>query len=124
MAINIRNKGASGERELAKWLHTNLHLDELPQRNLEQVRSGGSDLIVYPFYFECKRCETLSLKDWWIQVKYEALKVNAIPVVAFRQNRKQWEFLIGANNIGVDKSFIRITHDVFIPWAINIFKNT
>jgi len=121
--LNARNKGASGERELARWLHTNMKLDKLPERNLEQVRHGGSDLLVYPFFFECKRVECLDLRSWWIQVKTEAEKEDAIPVVAFRQNRKQWEFLISASHIGLDKSFVRLNHDVFLLWAANVLES-
>lgn len=119
--INSRAKGASGEREFAKWLEVNLKLDYTPTRNLEQVRSGGSDIIdVYPFVFEVKRRENLDLQSWWIQVKHDALKFDecAIPIVAFRQNRKPWEFLISANNICVDKGYVRLPENVFIKWAL------
>lgn len=117
--INVRTKGASGEREFCKWLYENFNIP-MPMRNLEQVRSGGTDIMdVEPFYFEVKRCETLSLESWWSQVKRAARKNpdEVIPVVAFRQNRKQWEFLIAAKNIGIKRGFIRIDKTVFIKWA-------
>lgn len=117
--INSRTKGASGERELAKFLKNRLKLDFMPERNLEQVRSGGSDIInVYPFHFECKRVEVLDLQSWWIQSKSSAMKDGAIPVVAFRQNRKPWEFLIGANHIGVEVGYIRMKDKTFVTWAL------
>ena len=122
--INARSKGASGERELARWLKDNLRLNDLPQRNLEQVRSGGSDIIdVYPFFFECKRVENLDLLSWWIQVKHETKKSGAIPVVAFRQNHKTWEFLISAEYIGIELGFLRLDDRLFIKWAINKMSN-
>lgn len=119
--INARAKGASGERELAKWLQSKFKLDFTPQRNLEQVRSGGSDIIdFYPFYFECKRVETLDLQSWWNQVLFEVRKCEyhePVPIVAFRQNRKPWEFLISASNIGLDKGFLRLRDREFIGYA-------
>ena len=98
--INSRAKGANGEREFAKWLKENLNLQTLPQRNLEQVREGGSDILgVGQFVFEVKRVENLDLLTWWNQVVNDARLLNKEPVVAFRQNNKKWEFLISARNI-------------------------
>ena len=58
--INGRSKGAAGERELAKWLHRNFKLDTAPTRNLEQVRSGGSDIIdFYPFFLKSSQVHQL-----------------------------------------------------------------
>jgi hypothetical protein len=115
--INGRSKGASGEREFAKWLESVLGLSWTPQRNLEQVRSGGADIIdIFPFIFEVKRCESLSLKDWWVQVVNACSKPDEIPVVAYRQNRQPWRFLISAKNIGLDKGYIQLDEHVFKPW--------
>jgi len=117
--MNVRNKGASGEREMCKWLHKKMHIP-LPTRNLEQVRSGGSDIIdIEPFFIEVKRCEILDLPSWWRQVVVETKKeVGDIePVVAFRQNRKPWEFLISAKMIGCKRGFIRVSDVIFLEWA-------
>ncbi len=123
--INARSKGSGGEREFCSWLFNKLALDEKPQRNLEQVRSGGTDIIMPPFGFEVKRCEKLQLTDWWIQVKTDCAEYNKNigetslePVVAFRQNGKPWEFLISAYNIGCTKGFLRINEKVFLEWAL------
>ena len=117
--INSRAKGASGEREFCRWLYDNLEVP-MPTRNLEQVRSGGSDIIdIEPFYFEVKRVEKLSLDKWWRQVNKAARNANddsIIPIVCFRQNRKDWEFLIGANHIGIEKGYLRLTEIVFLRW--------
>lgn len=125
--INARAKGAAGERELAKWLHTTFNLGALPTRNLEQVRSGGSDIIdFYPFYFECKRVESLDLQSWWNQVLFEVRKCmhsDPVPVVAFRQNRKPWEFLISASEIGLTKGFIRLRDKEFIGYAEKVMAS-
>lgn len=117
--INARNKGASGEREFCRWLYQNLNAP-MPTRNLEQVRSGGSDIIdIYPFYFEVKRVEKISTHSWWAQVtKSVRMAVNddLIPIVAFRQNHKSWEFLIPATEIGIEKGHLRVTETTFLRW--------
>jgi hypothetical protein len=115
--INVKSKGSSGEREMCAWLINNLHVDA--KRNLEQTRDGGIDIIIPPFGVEVKRCETLNLKDWWIQAKTACLNHpdDLMPVVAFRQNKSKWEFLISATNIGCDLGYIRISEKVFIEWA-------
>lgn len=121
--INSRTKGAVGEREFCKWLYDNFNIP-MPERNLEQVRSGGSDIIDFePFFFEVKRCELLDLDSWWIQVVSAVRKSHnavAVPVVAFRQNRKQWEFLISAKNIGLDKGYMRLKERIFLQWSRNL----
>ncbi len=121
--INVRSKGASGERELAKFLHSNLPIDNMPQRNLEQVRSGGGDLLVPPFLYECKRVEALNLADWWYQAVVAGQRAELEPVVAFRQNKKPWEFLISAKNIGVDLGYMRIKSEVFFKFASPVYIN-
>lgn len=117
--INVRTKGAAGELEFCRWIYNNMNVP-MPTRNLEQVRSGGSDIIdIEPFYFEVKRCETLSLYGWWIQVRkavQETCNKNIIPVVAFRQNRKPWEFLIPATFIGAGRGYLRVSERTFLRW--------
>ena len=123
--INIRTKGASGEREFCRWLYDNMNVP-MPSRNLEQVRSGGSDVTdIEPFYFEVKRCETLDFDSWWRQVSVECKKefsYKAVPVVCFRQNRKQWEFLISATEIDCQRGFIRINQRIFLEWASKVIE--
>lgn len=119
MSLNARSKGASGEREFCQWLCANFNLDELPERNLEQVRNGGTDIILPPFGFEVKRRESLDFDSWWIQVKNDCERYpgKLIPVVAFRENHKEWEFLISGNNIGVEMGHIHINKKVFLKWS-------
>lgn len=121
--INVRNKGAAGERELAEFLYLNLPIPEKPQRNLEQVRSGGGDLLVPPFLYECKRVESLSLGDWWYQAVIAGQRAELEPIVAFRQNKRSWEFLISAKNIGVDLGFMRVNSEVFFKFARPVYIN-
>jgi len=127
--INIRAKGQNGERELAKWLQMNFNLEHCPQRCLEQVRFGqntsilnqqGYDLIGFePFAVEVKRQESLVKRTWWRQCKIAADRCSTekIPVVAYRQNRKKWKFLIGAKWIGLEVGFIQLEAKEFIAWA-------
>jgi hypothetical protein len=123
--INGINKGKAGEREAAEWLRKKLNLDIAPQRNLEQTRSGGYDLIgLEPFIFEVKRQETLHLHDWWMQVKRAASATGDIPIVMYRQNRKPWNFLISAKYIGVDAGYLIVNEVVFIKWFNKALDNT
>jgi len=120
MSINSRTKGASGEREFAVEIKKQLNLEVLPQRNLEQVRSGGADIIdVPPFVFEVKRCESLSKRKWWLQVRSATEHHDAIPVVCYRQNRQKWRYLISANHIGLKVGFIELEEIEFWNWARN-----
>ena len=57
-----RNKGAAGERELAKILADELGIEV--QRKLGQDRDGGDDIQVGKYRLEVKRREALRLDDW------------------------------------------------------------
>jgi len=117
--INGRAKGAAGEREFAKWLQDNLKLDFLPTRNLEQTREGGADILgVDPFVFEVKRCETLALRDWWIQVNKACHYLDDEPIVAYRKNHQPWRFLISARNIGLEKGFVQLEEFEAKTWLL------
>ena len=116
--VNSRNKGANGEREAAKWLASKFNLAELPERNLEQVRKGGHDLVGFPpFCFEVKRQEQLELRKWWVQAVNASTQEYNVPVVLYRQNRKKWKFLISAREIGLDTGFIQLEAREFLLWA-------
>jgi len=101
-----------------------LNLQKTPERNLDQVRNGGSDINeVAPFMFEVKRCEALTKRDWWVQVKKAANTVpGSIPVVAYRQNRKPWKFLISAQFIGLEKGFVQLEEVEFTQWLKNYYN--
>lgn len=118
--IDGRRKGAAGEREFCEWIAKTLELDEVPTRNLEQTRSGGADILgVFPFIFEVKRVEKLQHRKWWLQVCAAAREFsdkNPIPVVAYRQNRKDWCFLISASYIGLASGYIHLDTKEGIKW--------
>lgn len=104
MTINVRTKGQSGEREIAKTLNDIIASvraerelpqyavnDELFQRNQNQSAVGGSDLSCpFPLEIEIKRQEALSINSWWKQCQASAARTNGIPILIFRQNRKAW----------------------------------
>ena len=103
MTAMSRNKGSAGERELAHLLHAELGIAF--QRNLEQVRSGGGDLIpndpAFPFLIEVKRrrsgwtCEAA----WTAQV-FKATENSALhPCVAYRFDKKAWRFRVWLDSV-------------------------
>jgi hypothetical protein len=116
MTLNARAKGQNGEREFSKWLQKTLELPETPQRNLDQVRDGGFDVRLGSFIFEVKRCQTISLKAWWLQVVSSRTGHSDIPIVAYRPNHQPWRFLISATYIRLDKGFIQLEEKVFTAW--------
>lgn len=120
--VNARSKGANGEREAAVWLEKTFSLENRPERNLEQVRSGGYDLTgFYPFALEIKRCERTDKRKWWIQV-INSCRDGEIPVVMFRRNKERWRFLISAKYLGLNTGFIQLEEKEFVRWASNILK--
>lgn len=83
-----RQKGAHGERELAKILEDELGF--VVTRNLGQARDGGDDITIQKFRIEVKRQERLQIMAWCEQVE-KVCKPGDVPVVAFRQNGKPWK---------------------------------
>jgi len=105
--INSRAKGASAEREFAGVVYDWSGIKLI--RNLEQVRSGGFDLIVDPdeqgevaqsyrgLAIECKRYNTVTdglIKTWWKQARSQAEACSLVPVLAYRGNRQEWKVCV------------------------------
>lgn len=104
--INIRQKGAEGEREVIRILtpivkEVMIELEfpaekvadaeKIIQRNQNQSAVGGCDLSnVFGMSIEVKRQEQLAIGAWWKQCTEAAKRNNEIPVLIFRQNRKPW----------------------------------
>ena len=122
---NAKAKGSSGEREFCEWLYKNFDLPKRPQRNLDQVRSGGADVIVPPFVFEVKRRESVDEYAFWNQVVIAADEYmeehgwRPEPIVAYRQNRQPWRFIISGHWIGNSRGYIMLTERSFREWANN-----
>jgi hypothetical protein len=104
--IDIRQKGASGEREVLKTLNYIIYtcmkaqgFDEATcgkalmavQRNQNQSAVGGNDLCdTFGMSFEVKRQEALSINTWWKQCVSAAKPNNDLPVLVYRQNHGAW----------------------------------
>ena len=92
MSAMSRRKGARVEREVAQKL--DLLLGIRFDRNLEQTRSGGGDLIAddatFPFSIEIKaRASGVScLNAWKDQASAAAVKCGKIPAVVFKFDRQ------------------------------------
>lgn len=103
--INIRDKGANGEREIAddlnfivNCIYKELGLDfptkPVVQRNQNQTAVGGKDLVgTFGLAIEVKRQEQLAINTWWKQCAASALEAGEKPVLLFRQNGKKGTLL-------------------------------
>lgn len=93
-----RDKGATGERELAKLLSE--MLGSTCVRNLEQTRDGGHDIRnVGPFALEVKRYKTVKpamIFEFWRQAEAQAMKAGKTPALAVRQDLQEWVFYVEA----------------------------
>lgn len=87
MAINSRNKGANGERELAKKLKEYGY----PTFRGQQFSGiGNADVEGLPhIHIECKRVEKLNLYTAMSQSKRDT-KEGQKPVVMHRKNHCEW----------------------------------
>jgi hypothetical protein len=122
MSLHAQKKGKRGEVEFCAWLNENFGIKT--ERNYNQADGTSSDVIIADFIFEVKRRESLSLSSWWHQVVVAAKNhkdKNLIPVVAFRQNRQPWEFLLPAYLLQrCELGYIRVNERVFIQFARNL----
>ncbi len=122
MAINVRNKGQSGEREVIKILQPIInqvydeHLMIAPQlqRNTLQSDKGGYDIVgLDGFAFEVKRCERLELDKWWNQAVRQAGN-DKEPVLFYRQNRGKWRVRMLQDVITLQNNCVTMLIDVSI----------
>lgn len=106
MAINVRQKGQTGEREVATLMNEIIQnvmremkfpedqvlaASNAVQRNQNQSAVGGNDLSnTFGLSIEVKRQENLSANTWWKQTVAAANRNNEVPVLMYRQNRKAW----------------------------------
>ena len=124
--INVGAKGATFERDVCKWLGTHLGIET--ERLLGQARNGGADIETDHFLIEVKRREVLSLFEWWSQViraKEKHFNEDIIPIVCFKQSRKDMEWLIPANLLpNVERGYMRVSSVVFKQYAKGILDGT
>lgn len=104
--INIRVKGANGEREVVKLFvevmkgvedelkgksDFNLNLSEQVKRNSTQSDRGGYDIVGIPLLaVEVKFQESLNLNGAWQQCVKQAKK-GEMPVLFYRKSRSEWK---------------------------------
>ena len=88
MAINSREKGAKGERELARKLNEYGYESRRGQQYCGA--NGDADVVGLPgVHIECKRVERLNIYDALAQSKSDA-RDGEIPVVMHRKNHCEW----------------------------------
>lgn len=93
-SANSRNKGAAGERELAKALASALGVEA--RRGRQYAGSPDSPDVVTDLpgvHIECKRVEALRLYDALEQSKRDA-GADEVPVVIHRRNRGKWIVIV------------------------------
>lgn len=86
--MNSRQKGAAGERELARKLRE----EGYDCRRGQQFSgaNGDADVVGLPgIHIECKRVERLNLEDAMAQSRRDA-RDGEIPVVMHRKTRSPW----------------------------------
>lgn len=89
MAINSRNKGKVGERELAHILSS--YGFEVRRGQQYCGANGDADVVGLPhIHIECKRVENLNIDKAMEQAIFDC-RDNEIPVVMHRKNHKQWK---------------------------------
>jgi hypothetical protein len=101
MPINSRNKGAQGEREIAKiWFDlTGVKLE----RNLDQWRAGGYDLEgLDGWAIEVKRAKKPLLNQWWQQTIEQAGTAGLKPVLWYRLDNQKWRVVLPLAEIHPD----------------------
>ncbi len=143
MGINIRQKGAEGERQVARALNEVIAAvlreqqwspeiiagcEKCVQRNQNQSAVGGCDLSnVFGLAIEVKRQEQLSINTWWTQCVESATRNKEFPVLVFRQNNKSWRVIMyaslslptlneGASPVASMAVRVEIDWDDFLRW--------
>lgn len=126
--INVRSKGARGEREVRDILQKtmdevgkrmNLLFVPEVQRNLMQSMVGGHDLVGVPgLAVEVKFCETLQPEKWWEQCLNQAERVKATPVLIYRRKNAKWRVRMWArlSDVGDFQAPVEISLDHFLRW--------
>lgn len=88
MAINSKQKGARGERELSNKLKEYGYITRRSQQYCGA--NGDADVVGLPgVHIECKRVERLNIYDAISQAKHDA-KEGEIPTVFHRKDRCEW----------------------------------
>ena len=131
--INVRQKGATGERDIADDLNLIINTCRLQlgipipgtptvQRNQNQSAVGGKDLVgTFGLAIEVKRQEALSINTWWRQCVASAQPLKEVPVLLFRQNKKPWRCITLAalpvpGGIRTAEARVELAYEDFSSW--------
>lgn len=91
MGLKSRTKGKAGEREIAALL---ADLTGLQVKRRVRQHDGDSDLEGVPGWcIEVKRharASRANIRNWWAQAVEQSERVNAVPVLLYRQDRDDW----------------------------------
>lgn len=88
--VNSRQKGAAGEREIAKILRTYYGYKEARRGQQFCGKNGDADVVALPrVHMEVKRVERLNIYDAIDQSKRDA-RQGEFPAVFHRKNRCEW----------------------------------
>lgn len=89
---NSRQKGAAGERELARKLREYGYNCRRGQQFC--AANGDADVVgLEGIHIECKRTERTALYEWVSQSKRDA-RDGELPVVAHRKNNSEWLWIM------------------------------
>ena len=90
MAINSKQKGASGERELVRKLKEYGFQTRRSVQYNGKAEDGQADLLgLEGIHIECKRVERLNIYDAMAQANHDA-KADELPTVFHRKNNAKW----------------------------------
>lgn len=109
MVYSLGRRGES-KGELAPW-----------DRVFVDVQANGGDIVSIPgLSIEVKRHETLVVNSWWKQACIQADNIGAIPVLAYRQNRKAWRVCLPAYllALGLD-GHLEVSLETFSQWLLH-----
>lgn len=131
--MSSRDKGKRGELELSNDLAAELGVRL--ERNLDQCRNGGCDLLpaehpdnwgpiereLAKHSIEVKRQARPQLSAWWEQTVEQAKASGKRPVLAYRLDYQQWRVRIPLREFGLyahDEGDLDGTAELSLPaWA-------
>lgn len=95
MAKNSKQKGKTGELELAKKLREHGYAVRRSVQYNGKEEEGQADLLGLPnIHIECKRTERLNLYDAVDQAKRDSAGTGNIPAVFHRKNHCDWVVIL------------------------------
>lgn len=134
MSINIRQKGATAEQDIALELNAiicGVHMElgipvpakPIVQRNQMQSAVGGKDLVgTFGLAIEVKRQESLSIGSWWAQCTTSAKDLGEVPVLLFRQNKQKWRCIMQVQIPITDGSYVQSKAEISFEDFKLVFK--